>query len=227
MWVKICANTNLDDAQRAIHLGADAVGFVFAPSSRRVTPAQVAAIIRTLAPEVERIGVFQTHDPQEILEAVEQANLTGAQLHGVFDPDLIRHLGARHTQRLSLIPVIHWNTTLGAASPAGGVAEQLRILQSIPAVDRVLVDSRIDSRTGTQTGGTGVVFDWSAATKVLTAELGRLRLILAGGLRPDNLDDAVKTLLPWGVDVASGVEASPGNKDPQKLEAFLRKASLY
>src|SRR5882757_7546527 len=95
MWIKICANTNLDDAALAAELGADALGFVFAPSSRRVTPQQVAAITPHLPATVEKIGVFYTLDPEEIVSAIRTAGLTGAQLHGGFSPQLIATLATR------------------------------------------------------------------------------------------------------------------------------------
>ena len=108
MWVKICANTNLEDAQLAAELGADAVGFVFAPSSRRVTAAQVAAITKELPDNVERIGVFSGFTADEVAEAVRTAGLTGVQMHDRMDLDLIRALTESFEGRLQLIQTVHW-----------------------------------------------------------------------------------------------------------------------
>lgn len=221
MWIKICANTNLEDARLAADLGAQAVGFVFAPSARRVTPAQVGAITRELPAHIERIGVFDTQDAGEILHAVEEGGLTGAQLHGRFNPDLVRGLRGAFPGHVTLIQTVHWNVTPGAASPGEVLRSQLRAIHGEPGIGRVLIDSQV----GAATGGTGIAFDWDAAAEVFRVELGDLRLIVAGGLRPANVAEVIRRLEPWGVDVATGVEESPGKKDPRKLEAFIVKAS--
>ena len=220
MWTKICANTSLLDAQLAADLGADALGFIFARSSRRITPAQAAAITPHLPARIERIGVFDSQDASEILAVVEIASLTGVQLHGALDLKLIRHLHLALGSRVTLIQAIHWETDPHAPSPAQSVREQLRKIRAEALLQRVLIDSRVAGATG----GTGVAFNWPAASELLQAELGALDLIVAGGLRPDNVTEAIHSLAPFGVDVASGVESSPGIKDPEKLKAFLRKA---
>ncbi len=221
MWIKVCANTNLEDARLAADLGADAVGFVFAASSRQVTPTAVGCITPHLPAAVERIGVFDSHDAAQIVRTVEQAGLTGVQLHGSLDIDLIEQLVDTFGDRISIIQVLHWDISPNAPSPSEALVEQLRWLDVHPSVQRVLVDSRI----GGASGGTGLSFDWNAAAETLRAELGDRRLIVAGGLRTENVAEAIQRLHPWGVDVATGVERSPGRKDPEKLEAFLRKAS--
>ena len=220
MWIKVCANTNLEDARLAANSGADAVGFVFAPSARRVTYAQAEAIARHLPAQVERIGVFESQDHLEILRGIEQAALTGAQLHRQFDPDLVRSLHGM-LPRFTLTQTIHWDRSPGATSPADSLRSQLRQIQTEPAIERVLIDSRV----GALTGGTGITFDWVAAAEVLRAELGDLKLIVAGGLHSSNVAEAIQQLAPWGVDVATGVESVPGKKDPEKLKAFIEKAS--
>jgi len=222
MWIKICANTNLEDARLAADLGAHAVGFVFAPSVRRVTPAQAGAITRQLPQAVERIGVFDTQNAGEIARAVDEGGLTGAQLHSSLNLDLIRRLQNASARRITLIQAIHWNTTSNAESPGESLRSQLRAIHKETGIERVLIDSQV----GSATGGTGITFDWKAAAAILKAELGDLKLIVAGGLRSENVADMIQRLKPWGVDVATGVEVSPGNKDPQKLEAFISKASL-
>ncbi len=222
MWIKVCANTNPDDARLAADLGADAIGLVFAKSTRQVTPAQARTITQALPARVERIGVFDTQRADEIARAVDQASLTGAQLHGGLDLELVRRLHAAFGDRLTLTQTIHWDTAPGAPSPAVSLQHQLRQIRNEPGIDRVLVDSR----AGAATGGTGIPFDWYGAVQILRAELDHLKLIVAGGLRAENVSAAIGTLSPWGVDVATGVEASPGKKDPKKLEAFIKKASL-
>jgi phosphoribosylanthranilate isomerase len=219
MWIKICANTNLDDAQLAAELGADAVGFVFARSTRRVTPAEVARITPHLPGNIERIGVFPTLDPGEIARAAQEAGLTAVQLHGGVSLALIRQLHEIFNGDIKLIQTVHWDIAAGDAN-AAIVAQQLREIAADGLADRVL----LDSKTATANGGTGIAFDWNAARATLAEAATGLKLIVAGGLRPENVSDAITRLNPWGVDVASGVEQSPGRKSPEKLSAFLRAA---
>jgi phosphoribosylanthranilate isomerase len=218
MWIKICANTNLDDAQLAAELGADAVGFVFAPSARHVTAAQVARITPHLPASVERVGVFPALEAEEIANAVEDAGLTAIQLQGGFNLALVRRLRTIFDGRIKLIQTLHWQADTNGAS-AAVVAQQLKEIAASGLVDRVLIDSKV----GSATGGTGISFDWNAARTTL-AEADGLKLIVAGGLRPENVAAAIRRLNPWGVDVASGVEQSPGRKSPEKLAAFIRAA---
>lgn len=220
MWVKICANTNVEDALRAAELGADAVGFVFAPSVRQVTPAQVARITERLPERLERVGVFAASTAGEIAAAVSEAGLTTVQLHGGLDLDLVRALRGCVKARLQIIQALHWVVDDGDASHVE-ITEQLRQIAREGTIDRILIDSKI----GTATGGTGVAFDWNAARRIFrTPEHQGIKLILAGGLRPENLDAAIRTLEPWGVDVASGVEASAGRKDLGKVARFMELA---
>jgi phosphoribosylanthranilate isomerase len=219
MWIKICANTNLDDAHLAAELGADAVGFVFAPSKRQVTATQVATITPHLPHTVERVGVFNTQDANEIAGIVEQAGLTAIQLHGGVNPALAEELQKRFSGRISLIQTIHWQIDANDSN-ATTVGHQLAQLNADGVIDRVLIDSKV----GNATGGTGVPFNWDEARFVLTQAAGRLKLIVAGGLNPENVTAAIHGLNPWGVDVASGVEATPGKKDPERLASFIRNA---
>jgi phosphoribosylanthranilate isomerase len=217
MWVKICANTNLEDALLAAQLGADAVGFVFAPSKRQVTTSQVAAITPHLPETIERVGVFATNDVEEIARAAAEAALTAVQLHGGFDLDLAARLADRLGPEISIIQTIHW--PIGGAESGNNVAQQLAELTSAAPAYRVLVDSKI----GSASGGTGVSFDWSSARAVFASQ-PQLRIVAAGGLTPDNVAEAIHQLNPWGVDVASGVESSPGRKDPARLANFIANA---
>lgn len=218
MWVKICANTNLDDARLAADLGADAVGFVFAPSKRQVTPAQVAQITEQLPESVNKVGVFSTQNAQEILTAATEARLTAVQLHSAFSPQLLADLEAGSDGLLGVFQVIAIPEEFEEAS----LREALRQALTHPFVLAVLLDA---SHGGTS-GGTGTTFDWQRAVSIVRevqAETGG-QIIIAGGLRPENVGEAIRLFHPFGVDVASGVEASPGKKDPQRLRAFLAAA---
>ena len=219
MWVKICANTNLEDAKLASELGADAVGFVFAPSKRQMTAKQVADIVPQLPRAIEKVGVFGTHSLHEIVATVRTAGLTGVQLHGGPDLELARRLRVDLGDGVTIIQTLLWVVD-GGPGNAEEVGAQLRSVAGEPAIDRVLVDSKI----GGSGGGSGVSFNWNAARDALAGS--QSRLIVAGGLRPENVADAIAELSPWGVDVASGVEAEPGRKDLDKLRRFLRNARM-
>jgi len=219
MWIKICANTSLEDAQLAAELGADAVGFVFAPSKRRVTAEQVARITPHLPVSVERVGVFDSLDAEAIAAAARGAGLNAVQLHGEFNVELARRLHEAFAGQIKIIQTIPWQADADGANGAA-VARQLGEISRKGIIDRVLIDSKV----GTATGGTGVPFDWERARNVLAQNAGQLKLIVAGGLRPENVAEAIRHLNPWGVDVASGVEAEPGKKSPEKLAAFIRNA---
>jgi phosphoribosylanthranilate isomerase len=216
LWIKICGNTSLEDALLAAEAGADAVGFVFAPSPRRVTAAQVAAITPRLPATVEKIGVFVDAALEEIVATVQDCGLTGVQLHFDADLELPAKLHERLGPELRILRVMHF-----AAETAGQGATEIAEHTQNPHVDAVLVDSR----TALAVGGTGVTFDWAAARKPLfqNAE-ARKRLVAAGGLNAANVAEAIAALRPWGVDVASGVEAAPGRKDPAKVREFVRNA---
>jgi phosphoribosylanthranilate isomerase len=212
IWVKICANTSLEDAQLAADAGADAVGFVFAPSPRRVTAAQVAKITPHLPSHLEKIGVFVDAGLDEIRSTIRKCGLTGVQLHsqcGLGGPAQLRE---QFGPELRILGVVHFGPE---------AADRAKIIAADPNVDAILVDSR----TATAVGGTGIAFNWNDARTTLfqDTEEGK-RLIAAGGLTPDNVRDAITTLRPWGVDVASGVEAAPGRKDPVRVREFVAHA---
>lgn len=220
MWIKICGNTNLEDAQLAAELGADAVGFVFAPGSRKVTAADVAHITPHLPEGVECVGVFPALEAQQIAGIAQESGLTAVQLHGGVNLELLRQLDEIFNGQVKLIQTVHWQADSDAAN-AAVVAEQLRQIDADGLAARVLIDTKLGS---SNLGGTGVSFDWDAA-RATFAEAGTgLKMIVAGGLRPENVADAIRRLNPWGVDVASGVEQSRGRKSPEKLAAFIRAA---
>ena len=211
LWVKICANTSLEDALFAANSGANAVGFVFAPSPRRVTVDQVAAITPYLPTSIEKIGVFVDTGFRDLASAIRIAGLTGVQLHSGIAPEVPAHLRAKLGPQLRILRVVHFGPA--AATEAAEFAGD-------PAVDAVL----IDSRTATALGGTGIAFDWDLASQTIFQGANQRKLIAAGGLSPANVAEAIARLRPWGVDVASGVEASPGRKDPARVRAFLANA---
>ena len=208
LWVKICGNTCVEDALMAAEAGADAVGFVFAASPRRVTVAQVAVIVPGLPESIEKIGVFVNAGLEEIAAAVQMCGLTGLQLHSDAGADVPARLRAEFAG-LRILRVVHFGADAAGMAAAYGADAN---------VDAVLVDSR----TATAVGGTGVAFDWNEARRTVFRE--DARLVLAGGLTPENVVEAIATLRPWGVDVVSGVEAAPGRKDAEKVRAFVRNA---
>ena len=215
MWIKICGNTNLADAQLAAESGADAVGFIFAPSPRQIAPEAAARITALLPHTMEKYGVFVDADFETIVRTVETANLTGVQLHAAPAAGLAQRLRAHFAkQTMRIVQVLHYEPNMER------FAAHLHALHAQAELDAVL----IDSRTATQVGGTGIAFDWHAARAAFAREGRTLHLIAAGGLRPDNVAEAIATLHPWGVDVASGVETQPGKKDPARVAEFLRTA---
>jgi phosphoribosylanthranilate isomerase len=216
LWIKICGNTSLADAELAVEAGADALGFVFAPSPRQVTVAEAAAIIRRLSPQVGKIGVFVDAPLEEIAATVRAAGLTGVQLHFDAPPDLAAGLRQMLGPALQILRVVRM-----AAGAEETAAHLIAKLSRNPHVDAVLADSHVKRAAG----GTGVVFDWAAAARALdrNADAAR-RLVAAGGLNPANVAAAIATLKPWGVDAVSGVEAAPGRKDAEKVRAFVAAA---
>lgn len=242
MWVKICGTTTLADARLAAESGADAVGFIFAPSRRRVTSSEVAAITPLLPPSIERVGVFTEGSPEEIAAAARHAGLTTVQLHGDFPETFFDRFAGSSEGRFAVIRTLHWTVPARQSSdqpsdtsePAADPALQAKVLSShllriertAPA-DRVLLDSRV----GEETGGTGVNFPWRHMAAALiglpapsATDNARPRLIVAGGLTCENVAEAIESLRPYGVDVASGVEASPGKKDPGAVRRFVEQA---
>jgi phosphoribosylanthranilate isomerase len=226
VWIKICGTTNLEDARHAAEAGADALGFIFAPSPRHVTCEQVAAITALLPASIETYGVFVDAPFDEILTTVQAAGLTGVQLHSNLDrnrdPQLPSRLRAHFTaagKRLGILSVLNFNDDASQdLSPA--LEAQLSSLAQDDAIDAALVDSR----STTVAGGTGIAFNWHAARPSFLHTAPYLRLIAAGGLRPENVAEAIHTLHPWGVDVVTGVEAAPGKKSPARVTEFIRIA---
>jgi len=198
LFVKICGVTNEDDALLAVAMGADAVGFVFAPSPRQVHPEVVRDIVRRLPPEIITVGVFRNETPERVVDVVSRTGLKGAQLHGGETAEDLRLVRIR-------VPFVIQALPAGDARLAGaGVGPE--------SADVVLIDA--------PTPGSGEVFDWSLAEGAPDG----VRLLLAGGLNPDNVEQAIRKVRPWGVDASSGLEASPGRKDATKVRLFVARA---
>lgn len=200
--VKVCGITNIDDGVRAVGLGASALGFVFWQKSPRcVSVERAASIIEAVGPMTTSVGVFVDADASEIRETVAAAKVDVVQLHGDEPPDLMRNLNRKVIRTVAL----------GASGPVSPV-------KAIPLEVTVLFDVHDPLRRG----GSGQQVDWAEAAK-----WARQRsIILSGGLRPDNVGLAITTVRPYGVDVSSGVEAEPGRKDAQKLEAFFAAVAM-
>lgn len=194
--MKICGVTTEQDALLAVAMGADAVGFVFAPSPRQVAPGRVAEIVRRLPAEIVTVGVFRDTLPERVVEVVTKTGLRAAQLHGAESAQDCAYVAERVSMVVKAISADH---------PGLRDAGRFR-------ADAILVDAPVP--------GSGQLFDWKLAEGVP----GVRRLILAGGLTPENVGEAIRVVHPWGVDVSSGVEASPGHKDPRKVRAFIQAA---
>jgi len=196
LFVKICGVTSEADALLCVSLGADAIGFIFAPSTRQISAQLAGDIAKRLPPEILTVGVFRDEAPQRVVEKVQSAGLGAAQLHG--------HESSQETAwvRARLPLVIK-------AFPAGD-----RTISRFPefGADYLLIDG--------PNPGSGEVFDWRLAEGVADPH----RLIVSGGLQPLNVAQAVAHLRPYGVDVASGVESAPGRKDPLKVRDFIGHA---
>ena len=197
VFVKVCGITNPDDALFALAMGADAIGMILAPSTRRVDPDTVRDVVRALPADAVVVGVFRDERPETILEVVEHARLRGVQLHGHEIPRDASMLRRR-------VPFLV--QAFSAGDP------RLARVDEYP-VDAVLLDS--------STPGSGVPFDWSLADGVAPGK----RVILAGGLDADNVAAAVEQVRPWGVDASSGLESRAGRKDARKVRRFVAAAS--
>ncbi|VAW36934.1 Phosphoribosylanthranilate isomerase [hydrothermal vent metagenome] len=196
--IKICGITNMEDALLAVESGADMLGFVFWDKSpRSVTPEAAALIIEKLPPEVTTVGVFVDEDPVKVADIKKSAGLSLVQLHGSESPAYCRAMQGRFIKALRVKD-----------------AASLRGLSEYGA-EAILLDTFVKGRPG----GTGAAFDWSLLTGMDYAG----GVILAGGLTPDNVEDALSHYSPLAVDVSSGVEAEPGKKDPAKVGAFIEK----
>lgn len=194
--VKICGITNIDDALNAVQLGADALGFVFAPSPRQVVASKIKVIIEKLPPWVSAVGVFVNEKPERVLQIVNQTGLDWVQLHGEESPDYCRELGLKVIKSLRVKD----------RSSLGKIPEF--------SVSGILLDTYDPALFG----GTGKGFNWDLGVE---AKKFDKPIILAGGLNPENVAEAISKVQPYGVDVSSGVESSPGKKDYEKMKQFM------
>lgn len=195
--VKVCGTTRLKDAQLAVEFGADAIGFIFYKKSPRcVTVKTAKEICSKLPPFVHRVGVFVNETADTINRIAERCGLDAVQLHGDESPAFCKKIKRRVIKAVRV-------------KDSGS----LRGLSRYP-VDGYLLDTYKED----QWGGTGKVFDWELAVRAKNYG----PVILAGGLNARNVKAAVKKVQPYGVDVSSGVEQSPGKKDPKKVKAFLK-----
>jgi phosphoribosylanthranilate isomerase len=196
LFVKICGVTSESDALLAVGMGASAVGFIFAPSPRQMAPAAVADIVKRLPRETVTVGVFRDESPRRVVEIAGQIGLRAVQLHGFESADDTRWVAERLNWTIKAFPAGHRNIDRFAEYGA----------------QTLLVDG--------PNPGSGELFDWRLAEGIVDPN----RLMVSGGLSPDNVAGAVVHLHPWGVDVSSGVESSPGVKDPGKIRDFVQAA---
>ncbi|MFK5927100.1 MAG: phosphoribosylanthranilate isomerase [Desulfuromusa sp.] len=196
--IKICGITNIDDALFAVEAGADALGFVFYEKSPRyVLPETVQQIISVLPPFVTTVGLFVNASAETIEPTMRMTGINVIQLHGDESPE---------QSVFSSYPVLK--------------AVRVKDADSLAGIERYPVSALLlDAWNNQQYGGTGESFDWQLARKLT----GKLPLILAGGLNPDNVAEAIRVVAPYAVDVSSGVEISPGHKDHDKIYKFIQQ----
>lgn len=196
-WIKICGMTNIEDALKAASLGVDALGFIFAPSPRRVDPVIAREIIRRLPSSILKVGVFVNEILSRVEQTVVYCGLNGLQLHGEESLEYCQKFSLRVIKALRIKN-----------------SESIEEMARYPGVSLLL-----DTYSPTQTGGTGNPFPWEIAR--MAKEKGDF--ILAGGLNSLNVGEAIRGVRPWGVDVCSGIEIGPGKKDPQKMNDFVKE----
>lgn len=194
VFVKICGITNEEDALLAVALGADCLGFNFVPGSvRQISPNVAQSIVRRLPHGTVTVGVFKNESPETIVSTVTQCGLSGAQLHGREPVSEVRWIRKRLPFVIQAFTADDPHLASAGKSPA----------------DIILLDAK--------TPGSGNVFDWRLANN---APAG-VRLMVAGGLTPKNVAEAISQIKPYGVDVATGVESAPGKKDARKMQLFI------
>ncbi|MCX7147689.1 MAG: phosphoribosylanthranilate isomerase [Rhodocyclales bacterium] len=197
--IKICGITREQDLAAAVAAGADALGFVFyASSPRHVSPERAAQLLAQVPAFVTRVGLFVNASPQDVREALAQAPLDLLQFHGDEDAAYCAQFGKSWIKAARVRPGLD-------------LLEYASAFAKAPGVSGLLLDAHVEGY-----GGGGKTFDWSLIPRALP-----LPVILSGGLHPDNIAEAVRTVRPWAVDVSSGVEAARGIKDVQKITEFI------
>ena len=250
-WIKICGITNLDDALAATDAGANALGFVFYSKSRRhVTLETVCSIVAKLPQRMEKVGVFVNETVDHVRDTAKQAGLTAVQLSGdesnEFSRSLFREL-ANRSRRPAIFrcypakifdapaeQTVGWDpVAAGLVEPdeayTGKRVHKIHVakngdlfLETHGFRPGVVSGVLLDSSTAEKRGGTGQKFDWERVQPWAGIINSISKLIVAGGLRPGNVQEAIHILHPWGVDVSTGVEREPGKKDPRKVRAFVQ-----
>ncbi len=232
-WVKICGMTNLEDALTAVDAGADAVGFVFYEKSpRNITVEAAREIVEKLPESVEKIGVFVHGGEQDPARVFPEAGLTGMQTY--FSVENVERRDGGGAIGASLLPKRARFMTALPMRLFGEDVEQIQTATDFANWGKNLPDGTsipadlfgtfvLDSGDLRMPGGTGKTFDWKNAVPLAEGmRRGGVKLVVAGGLTPENVGEAMQILKPWGVDVVSGVEARPGKKDPVKVRAFVK-----
>ena len=202
--IKVCGLTDPSEAKAVAEAGADAIGLVFAKSPRKIDPDRAREIVQNLPPMVQTVGVFVNESSEKIRQIIDYCGLDLVQLHGEETPETCKQLAPR-------------------AIKAWRIRKRADIQDLLP-YQEVVKAFLLDAWSPRVHGGTGETFDWSIAVeakKVLSRPI-----ILAGGLRPENVARAVKQVRPWGVDVSSGVENAPGKKNIELVADFIRRATL-
>jgi len=250
-WVKICGITNLDDALAATDAGANAVGFVFYPKSpRHVTAETAQSIVAKLPEKVGKVGVFVNETVEDVRDTVKETGLTMVQLSGDETTEFSRALhqwfanGSKRPMIFRCYPAkifdapgersVGWDpVSAGLVEPdeayKGKRVHKIHVakngdlfLETHGFRPGVLSGVMLDSSTAERRGGTGQTFDWERVQPWAGIINSISKLIVAGGLHPGNVQEAIHLLHPWGVDVSSGVEREPGKKDPRKVRAFVK-----
>ncbi len=198
--IKICGITDPAQAEVIAHEGADAIGLVFAKSSRQVNSHQAREIISVLPPFVQSVGVVVNPDPDELTQLIDLCGLDIVQLHGDESPDFCALFKNRAIKALRI--------------------RSSSDLENIKRYEAHVRGFLLDAWSSSAMGGTGMTFDWTLAEKALA--ITNKPVILAGGLDPDNVSRAIKQVRPWGVDVSSGVEDSPGKKNLVRVRKFIK-----
>jgi len=198
VWIKVCGITNSEDALAAAELGADAIGFVFSASPRQISPEAAREIIKTLPSLVHTVGVFVDEDPEKVASTADSCDLDLLQFHGKETASYCREFERRVIKAVR----VQNEDDLEVCSEYVGVVEAFLL----------------DTYVAGQPGGTGVTFDWGIAHAA--RKYGRI--ILAGGLNPDNVAAAIRAAEPYGVDASSGLEQRPGVKDHARIAHFIQ-----
>jgi len=251
IWVKICGITNSDDALAAVDAGANALGFIFyAKSPRCVAPQIAQGVIAKLPRKVDKVGVFVNENASRIAEIVKQTELTAVQLHGDENKEFSLGLFKALSNGLSRPTIfrscpaqifdkpadenVGWDpVAVGLIEPdeayKGKRVHKIHVaengdlfLETHGFRPGVISGVLLDASTAHRRGGTGQPFDWERVQPWAGVINSISKLIVAGGLHPGNVQEAIHILRPWGVDVSTGVEREPGKKDPNKVRAFIQ-----